>query len=118
MILAINKNRTLKNVLVFVYVALHGGKFMTRDELNNFWNARDVKIWVVTLFGIGKNIYRTDTKYVKARTEKKALICAKNNSIYFYNKRCTGTARYADPVSDLHCVQALKHNDVVNESRQ
>ena len=29
----------------------------------------------------------------------------KENSIYFYNKICTGTARLAHPETDLHCIK-------------
>jgi len=77
---------------------------MTTQELNIFWAARESKIWIVNLFGIGKN-NKTDTKIVRAKTEQKALVCAKNNSIHFYNKKCTGNARYADPISDLFCIK-------------
>ena len=77
---------------------------MTTSELNDFWNAKEIKIWVVTLYGVGKN-NKTDVKIVRASAEQKALSCAKNNSTHFYNKRCTGFARYADPVTDLHCIR-------------
>jgi len=80
-------------------------KFMTTQELNLFWSARDIKIWVVTLTGTGGNI-KTDKKIVRAKTEERALICAKNNSMTFHNKRCHGTARYAHPINDLHCTTA------------
>ena len=65
---------------------------------------RKVKIWVVNLSGTGKN-NKTDTKIVSAKTNQGALLCAKENSIYFYNKVCTGTARLAHPETDLHCIK-------------
>ncbi len=77
---------------------------MIPQELNEFWSLRLLKIWVVDLSGIGKN-NKTDKKIVRAKTKQTALLCAKENSLDFYNKKCTGTARLADPETDLHCIK-------------
>jgi len=77
---------------------------MTTTELNQFWDKKLVKIWVVNLKGTGRS-RQTDKKIVRAKTSAGALLCAKNNSPDFHNKRCTGNARYADPITDLHCIQ-------------
>jgi len=63
-----------------------------------------VKIWVVNLTGVGINP-KTDRKIVRAKTRESALLTAKHNSMTFHNKRCQGVARYADPISDLHCIK-------------
>lgn len=78
---------------------------MNQVELAKFWEAKIKKTWVVTLTGLGKKPI-TDTKIVNATTREGAIRCAKFNSIDLGGKRCSATARYADPVSDLHCVKA------------
>jgi len=77
---------------------------MTQTELTTFWSQRPVKIWVVNLIGLGKKP-QSDKLIVRAKTKEGALKCAKFNSIHFRTKKCSGTARFADPVADLHCVQ-------------
>jgi len=81
---------------------------MKTDELTKFWNSKNYKIWVVILVGFGVNSNKTDKKIVRASSQEKALSCAKTNSPYFHNKRCSGTARYADPEIDLHCIRVEK----------
>lgn len=77
---------------------------MNQKELNEFWGQREVKIWVVSLVGMGRNPKR-DSLIVRAKTKQGAFDCARENSQTFRNKRCSGSARYADPVADLHCVE-------------
>lgn len=79
---------------------------MNKQELNDFWDAKPVKVWVVNLASARKSKNKqSDRLIVRARTEQGALLCGKRNSRLFSNQKCQGTARYAHPVSDLHCVE-------------
>jgi hypothetical protein len=80
-------------------------KAMTKQELKDLWDSKIYKVWVVNLWGTGRKSKATDKLVVRARTKEKALLCAKRNSLLFYNKKCSGNARYADPIVDLHCTE-------------
>ena len=81
---------------------------MNAKELNYFWSLRKKKSYVVTLSD--KRGVKTDKLIVRATTSESALITAKRNSVTFGfgKKQCFGTARYAHPVSDLHCIKVEK----------
>ena len=58
---------------------------MTPTELNEFWNKKPIKIWVVNLHGTGRN-RQTDRKIVRAKTIEGALLCAKKIALIFITK--------------------------------
>lgn len=78
---------------------------MTSQELREFWDPREFKVWVVSLIKYQRGKAHTvDRKIVRARTERGAIHTARVNSMV--KGALSGVARYADPVTDLGCVPA------------
>jgi len=78
---------------------------MMREELEEFWSYRIVKIWVVRLSGNRRSNKDPENIIVRAKTSDSAIRVARANSIKYRSGRCFGSARYAHPVSDLNCTE-------------
>lgn len=76
---------------------------MSPRLVDAFWENKERKIWVVTLFP--RNRKPRDQKIVRAKTRDGAIKTAQENSVYksFLNS----SARLANPVSDLGCVEVV-----------